>query len=325
MTVLVTGGTGFVGSHLLAILRARGIPVRALVRSPDRAAGLGLEGVEWVSGDLTSLGRITEAARDVTHIYHLAALTAARSEAEFMAVNREGTARLLEAAAASGASPRFIMVSSLAAAGPSRPGEPLVDPSVERPVTAYGRSKAAAERTVREGPLPWTILRPGAVYGPRDRELLRVFNLARWGIAPVFGTGAQEVSLVYGPDLAEALVAAAASPETAGRTYFVTHPEVLTTRELVRTIGAAAGREVRVLPIPPVIARGILQVTGAAARLAGQATLLNPDKGNEFLAAAWTCRADALERDTGWQARHDLATGARLTWEWYRAEGWLSD
>lgn len=328
MTVLVTGGTGFVGSHLLASLVARGTAVRALVRSPAKAAELGLEGggVQWVAGDLSDSARLAEVTRDVSHIYHLAALTSARSETDYLAVNREGTARLLDAAARSAgetAGPRFIMVSSLAAAGPSTPGQPLTDPAVTAPVTAYGRSKAAAERVVREGPLPWTILRPGAVYGPRDREMLRIFSLARYGVAPVFGGGGQQLSLVYGPDLAEALVAAADSEAAVRQSYFVTHPEVLTAREVVRTIGEAMGREVRVLPIPALLARGILQVTGLVAGLAGQVTLLNPDKGNEFLAPAWTCRPDALERDTGWRARHDLAAGASLTRDWYRTKGWL--
>jgi nucleoside-diphosphate-sugar epimerase len=318
---LVTGGTGFVGSHLLEALVAAGAPVRALARDAAKASRLGIDGVEWVAGDLGDPDRLAEAGRGVTVVFHVAGLVAARSELEFLAVNRDATERLLRAVAPTGA--RFVLVSSLAAAGPTVPGRPLSGEEPPRPVTAYGRSKLAAEEVVRAGPLPWTIVRPPTVYGPRDRELLRLFRAAFLGLAPVFGDGSQELSVVYAPDLAGALVAAARAPGAAGRTYFAAHREICTSRQLATAVARAMGRRPRVVGVPEPLARGLLQVTGAVARLADRATILTPDKGNEFLAPAWTCRPDALERDTGWQAAHDLADGIRRTLAWYRAQGWL--
>ena len=321
-TVLVTGGTGFVGSHLIEVLLRRGDRVRALVRSPAKAQALGFEGVEWIPGDLSDPAALHRATRGVAVIYQVAGLVAVQNEAAGMAVNRDGTARLLEAASDTGA--RFVLLSSLAAAGPSVPGRPLTGDEPPAPVTAYGRSKLAAETVVRQGSLPWVILRPPAVYGPRDREMLRVFSgISRLGLAPVFGRGDQQLSLVYGPDLAEAIAVAGNSAEAAGKTFCPAHPEVVSTTELVRKIGEAAGRTVRVLRIPVPVGRVILNLTGSVAGLTGRATVLNRDKGNEFFAPAWTCDPTALERSTGWRARHDLKSGAAATLEWYRKSGWL--
>jgi len=319
---LVTGGTGFVGGHLVGALRARGDTVTALVRSPARGASLVARGAALVKGDLHQPEALARALQDVEVVYHLAGLTAARNAAEFRRVNEEGTAHLLDAAAHAGAR-RFVLVSSLAAAGPSPTGgrRSALDPY--QPVTAYGRSKAAAERVVREGSVPWVIARPPAVYGPQDRELFKVFQIARVGIVPVFGNGSQELSLVFGPDLATALVAMGTAAGIEGRVYYPAHPEIVTSAALVRAVAAAMGTTPRILPLPRPVASGILAVTGAAARLAGRATLLNLDKANEFFQPAWTCDPTPLERDTGWRAAHDLTAGIDATLRWYREQGWL--
>lgn len=321
MKALVTGGTGFVGSHLLEHLLRRGDLVRALVRSPDKARGLGLEGIEWVRGDLDDLPALSRAAEGVDVVYHVAGLVAARNEAEFQRVNVEGTRHLLEAATPFG--PRVVLVSSLAAGGPSVPGRPLTGSEPPRPVSAYGRSKLGAEALVQGGALPWTIVRPPAVYGPRDQEMYRVFRSAQLGIAPVLGTGSQELSLVYGPDLAEAIIAAGTSSQTPGGIYYPAHPDVITSERLVRRVAGQLGRGVRVLRIPEVVGRSALQVTGALARLADKATILNADKANELFQAAWTVDPTPLTEATGWRAAHDLDAGIARSIAWYRGAGWL--
>ena len=169
---------------------------------------------------------------------------------------------------------------------------------------------------------PWTIVRPPAVYGERDREMLKLFKLTRRGLGPVFGDGSQELSVIYAGDLASALVATVA-PAAANRVYYAAHPALTTSRGLVRAIGRAVGREPRILPLPAPLVRGLLWTIGSVAHLAGRATLLSSDKAAEFLAPAWTCRPDALMRDTGWRPDTDLETGLRRTAQWYRNEGWL--
>src|SRR4029077_12470071 len=157
----------------------------------------------------------------------------ARGLDEFMRANRDGTANVLEAA--SERPPRrFVLVSSLAAAGPTRPGAPVEETRPPSPVTPYGQSKLAAEVLVRAMAFSWTIVRPPTVYGERDREVLKLFKLAKLGLAPVFGDGSQELSVIYAGDLAGALVAAATAPTAANRVYYAAHPVVTTSRELVR-------------------------------------------------------------------------------------------
>jgi nucleoside-diphosphate-sugar epimerase len=161
------------------------------------------------------------------------------------------------------------------------------------------------------------------VYGPRDREVLKVFKIAKSGIAPVFGDGSQELSAVYGPDLAQALIAAGISPVTIGATYYACHSEVFNSAELVQRVAGAIGRKVKVVPLPDWVARGALTLTGLAARVAGQATILTPDKANEFLQDAWTGDPTPLIRDSGWQPAHNLDRGLAATAAWYREQGWL--
>jgi nucleoside-diphosphate-sugar epimerase len=320
----VTGGTGFIGAHLVQALRARGDSVTCLVRSPAKATALGWTDVRIVPGDLDDAAALRQGCADADVIYHVAGRISARDMDEFMRANRDGTANLLEAAAARPPR-RFVLVSSLAAAGPTRPGQPVDEARPPAPVTPYGQSKLAAEVLVRAMALSWTIVRPPTVYGERDRELLKVFRLARRGMAPVFGDGSQELSVIYAGDLVAALLQAAGAAATANHLYYAAHPRVTTSRELVRAIGRSVrgGRNPRIVPLPGPLARGLLWAIGSAAHLAGRATLLSSDKAAEFLAPAWTCRADALMRDTGWRAATDLEAGLQRTADWYQREGWL--
>ena len=322
MKAFVTGGTGFVGAHLVQTLLARGAEVRCLVRNPAKALALGWRDVRLVRGDLDDAAALAEGCAGAELVFHLAGRISARDVREFMSANRDGTASVLEAASLQPPQ-RFVLVSSLAAGGPTTPGHPIDEERRPAPVTPYGQSKLAAEIVVRAMPFPWTIVRPPAVYGERDRETLKVFKLARRGLVPVFGDGSQELSVVYAGDLAAALVAAATSPGAARKVYYAAHPAVTTSAALVRAVGRAVGREPRLVPLPAPVARVMLWAIGSLAHLAGRATVLSADKAAEFLAPAWTCRPDALMRDTGWSAATDLNAGLQRTADWYRREGWL--
>ena len=322
MKAFVTGATGFVGTHLVAALRSRGDEVTCLVRSPERASDLGWTGVRMIPGDLTSRAALAEGCAGADVVYHVAGRISARNLEEYLAVNRDGTARVLEAMPSSPPR-RLVHVSTLAVGGPTAPGQPIDESRPPQPVTDYGRSKLAAERLVRESGVLWTIVRPPVVYGERDRETLRIFRLAQAGWGPVMGDGTQELSIIHAGDLAGAMIAAATATTTVGRVYYATHPDVTTSAALVRAVGAAVGKTPRIVRLPGALARIALWAVGSLASLAGRATLLSADKANEFLAPAWTCRSDALTRDTGWRATTDLATGLARTTAWYRAEGWL--
>jgi len=292
------------------------------VRRPAGAEALRALGCRLVEGGMgdEAAGLALVDGADV--VFHVAGLVAARSEAEFLRVNRDGTRDLAVAAARAGLG-RFVLVSSLAVTGPSRPGRPVDEASGTGPVTAYGRSKKAGEEAVRAAGVRFTIVRPPAVYGPRDRGFLALFRMAARGVVPLLGDGARELTLVHAADLARALVAAATGPATLGGTYHAGHAEPVTQRALAEAVGGAVGRAVRCVTLPAPVVRGALGVAGAAARALGRAPLLDGDKANELLAPGWACSSDALRRDTGWAADIALEHGLADTVRGYREAGWL--
>ncbi len=324
MNVAVTGATGFVGGHLVDRLLERGDHVTALVRSPARATSLVERGVRLVEGDLAATAAIAETVRGQDVVYHVAGLLGAPSETALMAVNRDGTLHVAQACAASSPPPRLVLVSSMAAGGPAQPGRPKVTSGEDHPVTMYGRSKLAAERVLSSISVPWTVIRPPVVYGPGDREgFLPLFKAVSWGIAPTFGDGSMEISLIHVDDLARAIIAAGTAADVVGKVFYVNHPEITTGADLLRTIARYMKRSVLPLPIPEWAARVALTVTGAWADVFDQSSILYPDKVHEFYQPAWTADPSPFMRATGWQPQWDLASGIADAGAWYREKGWI--
>jgi nucleoside-diphosphate-sugar epimerase len=326
--VFVTGATGFVGSHLTRALLDRGDEVVCLVRDVERAKRLLDDAVpELVCGNLNDRDTLRSACSGVDVIFHSAALTTARSRDGFFKVNADATKVVLEAAVESAPSlTRFVYVSSQAAAGPSQTGQPRTENEEPEPVSNYGASKLAGEENVRDSGLPWTIVRPCAVYGPGDRAFLTVFKMVRLGFMPVLGSTEQEISMVHIADLVSSLLRVV-NANTLNQTYFVSNPEIVTANTLCRQISSALSpgrsRRALVFGLPRWATRSILAVTHAAAGLAGKSTFLSPDKGHEYLAEAWVCSSKKLEEDTGWCAEMSIGEGILDTARWYRKNGWL--
>ncbi len=331
MKIFVTGGTGFIGSHLVDALLAGSNEVTCLVRNPAKAERLFSHDKQprIVVGDLNDIEALARGCEHADAVFHVAGLTAARNRTELLAVNGNATRTL--ASVANDTAPnlqRFVYVSSLAAVGPSTKGTSLREQAATRPVSDYGWSKLAGEEAVRASGLPWTIVRPPTVYGPRDTEILKLFKFAKLGICVFFGDGSQELSLVYVADLVDALIKSL-SPATQQQVFFACHPEIWTTRtfttEIYRALeGEKIGRRRPLtLAVPGTLARGILWTTGTVAALLRRTTLLNADKANELLAEAWTCSSQAIVEATGWQPTTGLAAGLRQTADWYRNAKWL--
>ncbi len=318
----MTGATGFVGAALAEALAARGDQVQVLVRSPAKAERLRALGFRLVGGGLEEDAPLAALVDGAPVVFHVAGVVAARRPEEFLRVNRDGAARLARAAARAGVA-RFLLVSSQAVTGPSDSTGPRLEASGDTPLTAYGRSKQAGEQAVRETGVPLTVVRPSAVYGPGDRSFLPLFRAAARGIVPLLGSGAQPLTLLHVRDLAQALLAAAASPATLGQTYHAGHETPVTQRALARELGRAVGREVWCVRMPAAVVRPALGVAGWMARALGRAPLLDGDKSRELLAAGWLCSSEALRRDAGWEARIPLHQGLAETARSYREAGWL--
>jgi nucleoside-diphosphate-sugar epimerase len=292
------------------------------VRRPDKAGPLRALGCRLVAGALEDEAAVLALADGADVVFHVAGCVAARSDAEFFRVNRDGAGRVAGACARAGVA-RLVLVSSLSVTGPSVPGRAVDEASGPGPVTAYGRSKQAGEEAVRASGVPFTVVRPPAVYGPRDRAFLPLFRAASRGVVPLLGDGAREITLVHASDLARALVAAATASATLGGTYHAAHEDPVTERALAEAVGRAVGRPVRCVPLPAPLVRGVLGVAGAASRARGRAPLLDGDKANELLAPGWACSSAALRRDAGWTAEIPLDRGLAGTASAYRENGWL--
>jgi dihydroflavonol-4-reductase len=326
MLTLVTGGQGFVGSHLCARLLEDGHRVRVLARPSSSLANLAGLDVDVVRADVTEPAGLPSAVAGCDLVFHLAGALKGLHEADLFRANADGTRNLAAACAAAAPRPsRFVYVSSLAAAGPSAGGTtPRTEDMTPRPLTWYGRSKLAGEEAVRStAGLKWTIVRPSIVFGPRDRDVLDYFRIARRGFLPVVGFSDRCYSLIYAPDLADALVRSAAAPASAGEVYFLAGPEVVRWAELGRLIAAALGTRGRVVRIPDLAAVAAGWGADAIARVSRHPHIFSSQKVLEMLAPAWVCSADKAARDFGWRAATPLPDALAATASWYRDHGWL--
>lgn len=327
MKVLVTGGSGFLGSHVAEQLSKGGHEVVALVRkSSNRKFLQTLENVTLAEGTVEDRESIDRAMKDVDAVVHSAGLVKARNEAELIACNVQGTANLLEAAIVHAPKlKRFVHVSSLEACGPSLDQRP-VPLDQEKPVTAYGRSKLAAEKEVlaRREKLPVVILRPAAIYGPRDVEIFEAFKAARRRQYPVIGNGSMLGCYTYGPDCARACVQAIECEVPSGSIYFVDDGEPL---PMARAMGELLHDALGTAPLVrfgvpfPVLRLASLGVE-AYGRVRGKAVMLTREKV-KMLSHHWVCESTKTREDLKWTPEVSFHEGARRTAKWYEENGWF--
>lgn len=321
---LLTGANGFLGSHLADLLVARGWRVRALVRRTSDIRWLPRDRVDLCYGDLGDPLSLKAAVSGVDVVFHAAAVTGITGRGNYLEVNARGTRHLTEAAAAAGAS-RFVLVSSQAAGGPSQPDRPRTESDPDSPTNAYGRSKLAAEEALRTaaGDMPWTVVRPCTVYGPRDRGVLILARTVARGWNFHFTGPPQPVSVIHVRDAALGTLAAADSAAAPGNVYYLGHSIVDGWEALGECMARAVGTRTRGIPIPrpwiPFLGRASALVTAVLRK----PNPFPPDRVRDLLAPAWTCDASRAERELGFRPGVDLEPGIVETMDWYRAEGWL--
>jgi len=327
MKVLVTGGSGFLGSHVAEQLIAAGHEVRALVRKSSNRKFLStLKGLELAEGSVEDRTSVDAAMKGVDAVVHSAGAVKATSEAAFFECNTQGTVNLLEAAIAHAPSlVRFVHISSLEACGPSLDRKP-VPLAQEHPVTAYGRSKLAAEKEVlaRKDRLPVVVLRPAAIYGPRDVEILEAFKAVKNRQYPVIGDGSMMGCYTYGPDCARACVQAITANVPSGSIYFVDDGEPMSmARAMGEVLPDAVGKKpILRMGIPfPVLSLASFGVE-AYGKVRGKAVMLTREKV-AMLKHHWVCESQKTQDDLGWKPEVRFSDGARLTAKWYTENGWL--
>ncbi len=324
--VLVTGANGFVGSHLVEALLAAGYRVRCLVRRTSDLTFIRDLPVEWAYGDVAR-GEGLEAACDgVDAVCHFAGATKARDRETYFRVNAEGTRHLL--AACERAAPqmrRFIYASSIAAAGPSPDNHPIDESFPPQPLTHYGRSKLQGEQFCHEyaNRLPVVILRPSAVYGPRERDIYFYFQMVNRGVKLLPGSGGPRLSFIFVHDLVSLVLRVLEDDRAVGQTYFVAGGQDCDLQEVSDFVAAALSKRTVRIVLPGWLLPLFAALAGLPARLTGQPALLNDQKLIELRQRYWTCSAEKARRELGFEAQYSLETGVRLTAQWYRENGWL--
>lgn len=326
MRAIVTGAAGFVGSHLVEALVARGDAVVCVERPGASRHWIERLPVEWHAtglDDLDALARICEGAEV---IYHLAGLTEAPHPSDFYAVNTLGTAQMIRAAARhNGAAPRLVLASSIAATGPCRNGDRLAPDTVPFPISHYGESKLLAEAVVHAHAehVPATVLRFPSIYGPRERAILTLFKLVRRGFALTIGPWDREVSLCYVADAVQAFIAAGTRPRAAGRTYCIAHPEAVSWERFANAVGDALGRRPRLVSLPVPVAQAVAVTLELAAKLRRRAAILNRERVREMTQDRWVCDPSRAIADLEIRPAFDVERGIGATAAWYREHGWL--
>ena len=322
----VTGGTGFIGSHLVEYLLAEGYEeVRCLVRNRKRWLE-DIEGVQIIRGDLHHKEALEQGIEGVDEVYHLAGVTRSRTPEGYYRGNVEATLNVLEAVKSVNPEVNKVLItSSLAAVGPSRDGKPLTEEAPLRPISEYGRSKAEMERRVRPcmDTLPITIVRPPAVYGPREADIYTFFRLIARGICPVIGPVDQpRLSLVHVHDLVRGMHQAASSEKTSGEVYFLGSEQFYSWGEIRDAAQQAVNRKVVTLSVPPGAVQVIATLVEKVAGFLGHYPPLNREKARE-LVEPWLCAVDKAKEHFGYMQTVSLEEGISMTINWYKQAGWL--
>lgn len=317
----LTGGTGFIGTHLTDLLLAKGWEVYVLARSPDQASVLGEKKVGLLRGDLFSIPALP-AGLDV--VFHLAGKTRSLNSGDYYTVNQGGTASLFRSLGRLRDRPKIILLSSQAAGGPSLDGRPVKESDPPRPVTAYGWSKLRSEQEALRlrDEFPITIVRTCSVYGPRDRDFLTFFKLVARGL--IIGLREEKMaSLIYVKDLVEALVLCVGTPFPSGEILNIADVRPYTFDELGEAVAAALDKSCRKVKLPNGALYLLSLLCEAGYRLTRKPGAFNRDKYRDISQPGWLMDVGKATERLGFRPRYSLERAIRETISWYVAEGWL--
>jgi nucleoside-diphosphate-sugar epimerase len=275
-------------------------------------------------GDVTDFASVREAVKGVKVVYHLAGILRGSDVSKLRSVNAEGTRNVCRAVEGEKGVRRLLVVSSLSAAGPARSSKPVTEADPCRPVSDYGRTKLEGEEIALSyrRKFPVTVLRPGAVYGPRETDIFAYFKMVRQHLVFIPSLR-QKVGFIHVADLLVAILKAAHSRKSAGRTYFVSDGEGHSWQEMAAHIGRALGRSYLTIPVPMGIVKMVAFLGEAAERVTGKATMVNLDKIREAYYPSWVCGTQRIRRELKFAPLFDIRHGIANTAAFYLKAGWL--
>jgi nucleoside-diphosphate-sugar epimerase len=340
--VLITGASGFVGGWLSEFLLRSGYQVSALVRNPAAAKHLAADteahSLELIRGDLKDDAALAQAVSKVDTVFHVAGSVRALTPRELFDVNEEGSRRVLAACAARQTSPNVVLVSSLAAAGPSKNDGWKAESDAAMPVSHYGKSKLAGERVARAfaDKLRVSIVRPPIVFGGRDSAFAEMIRpIVSLGLHPYPGAFPfRRYSIIHVHDLCRAMwmisergEALLSSDEDSARgkgIYFVADPKRFGYVELGNLIAQAMGARFMIpTPMPDAICWIGSAFNEMVGQMRGKPCLVNFDKVRESTAGSWTCSSEKIVRQMAWSPHKSAAERMQETVDWYFENGWF--
>jgi len=325
MKVFVTGGTGFIGYHLLDAMLTRNWRVKSLARPTSNIPEEYKDQVEFVIGDLLEPESLQGLMDDVDLIIHMAGLIKATTFASFKSVNTQGTKNILEAAESStGSDPKFIFLSSMSAAGPSKDKTAIKEDITPQPVSWYGKSKLLAEERVKKSELDHIIIRPAAVYGPGDRESLIFFQLAKYHIIPKIGGSKHYLSLIHVRDLVDLILKAVTNKEAYNQIYNASdNQNGYSWKKMINT----AAQSLATWTLPIYIPRFIVSLAAYISTVWGKISRYSPmftrDKYREMIQQYWLFSSQKAEEELNFSPQYDLEKGFHETANWYQEKNWL--
>ncbi|MGB9663327.1 MAG: NAD-dependent epimerase/dehydratase family protein [Ignavibacteria bacterium] len=323
---LVTGASGFVGSHLVDKLLNLDHRVKVIARKESKLKWIDTTKVEVVYSNYEDLDSLKNAVKDVNYIFHVAGVIKSKSKEGYYKGNVEVTKNLLKATEKVNPNfKRFLFVSSQAAAGPSPVGFAKTEEMECNPVTSYGKSKLMAENEVKkfEGIIPFTIVRPSSVYGPRDPEILMFFQTLKRGIQPMVGFQEKYVSLVHIYDLIDGILLAAFSNKSINQIYFISSERGYGWEEIGNISSKILGKKVLKVKIPHFAVYSIAAISQFFSYFSKEATILNLEKAREMVQQSWVCSVEKAKRDLGYEQKISIEEGIRNTIQWYIENKWL--
>ena len=326
MKILVTGATGFIGSHIADRLLASGNEVWAIVRPSSSLQWLQGKPIELVQANMMDLESLKPVVEDVDAIVHVAGVTAAKTRQGFFDGNLVPTRNLLEASRRYNPNlSRFVFCSSQTAVGPSMDGQPVTELTPPHPITTYGKSKRAAEEECERArtDLPVSILRLAAVYGPRDTAILTFFQTVGKGLKPLIGMQDKWINLAHINDVANSVELAIEREEAKNGTYFIGSEKHYTWREVNNLTSEILQRRGLTVRLPHAIVYSVAGFSEFFSMFRSKPSVLNWEKGRDMVQANWTCSVEKAKRELGYAQEISLEDGIRDTTEWYKKNGWL--
>jgi len=328
-TLLITGASGFIGSHLIGLGIGRGYEVYALVRTTSNIQNL--SDINLIYGDVTNYDSLLAAFAQLKkqgvkldYIIHAAALTKSNSKEEIRTVNYNGTFNLYTALERLNYLPKkIVFISSLAACGPGKPGQ-FIEKEQSQPITTYGKSKLEAEQFIlNSANIPTVIVRPTAVYGEGEKDLLSVFKLVNRGFNPVLGFHRQDLTFIYVKDLTY-LIFHALEKGMPDKIYFATDGHIYDKQSFPGAIAESLGKKPITLVIPLTVIKVLSWISQTGYALLGGVSALSLEKYHELVAPSWVCRVQDTYAELDYIPQYTLKEGVKETSAWYKKNKWFN-